>query len=124
MEKTRYSDQELAEFKQLIDEKLAKARSELKYLQESLYNHNDDNAIEAMSGQKLMDEAADVQEREHMSQLAERQQKFIGNLEDALMRIRNKTYGICKATGNLISKERLKAVPHTTMSIAAKNQQQ
>lgn len=124
MEKTRYTDQELVEFKQLIDEKLVKARSELKYLQESLYNHNDDNAIEAMSGQKLMDEAADGQEREKMSQLAERQQKFIGNLEDALMRIRNKAYGICKSTGKLISKDRLKAVPHTTMSIEAKNQQQ
>ena len=70
-----------------------------------------------------MEEAADVQEREQMSQLAERQQKFIANLESALQRIQNKTYGVCRVTGKLISKERLRAVPHATLSIEAKNQQ-
>jgi len=120
---TRYSDQDLEEFKGIINDKLEKARKELRYLQESLFNSNNDNAVEALAGQKLMEEAADAQEREQMSQLAERQQKFINNLEDALVRIQNKTYGICKVTGKLISKERLRAVPHTTMSIDAKNQQ-
>ncbi|MBI1184974.1 TraR/DksA family transcriptional regulator [bacterium] len=123
MSATRYSDSELEEFRDLINSKLDKAKKELKYLQDSLYNPNDDSAIESLAGQKLMEEAADVQEREQMSQLAERQQKFINNLEEALVRIQNKTYGICKVTGKLISKERLRAVPHTTMSIDAKNQQ-
>jgi RNA polymerase-binding transcription factor DksA len=123
MSQTRYNDADLAEFKGIIDEKLVKARKELKYLQESLYNPNDDGATESLAGQKLMEEAADVQEREQTSQLAERQQKFIANLEDALARIQNKTYGICRVNGTLISKERLRAVPHTTLSIEAKNQQ-
>ena len=123
MEKLRYTDAELAEFKTLIIEKLEKARRELKILQESLYDDNEDGAVNASGGQKLMDEAADVSEREQNSQLAERQQKFIANLENAIERIDNKTYGICKATGNLISKERLRAVPHTTLSIEAKQNQ-
>ncbi len=123
MSQERYSDSELEDFKGIINSKLEKARKELKYLQESLYNPNDDGAIESLAGQKLMEEAADVQEREQMSQLAERQQKFISNLEDALLRIQNKTYGICRETGKLISKERLRAVPHTTLSIEAKNKQ-
>ncbi|MBI3142505.1 MAG: TraR/DksA family transcriptional regulator [Bacteroidetes bacterium] len=123
MSLVRYSDLELEEFRDIINNKLQKARAELNYLQESLYSANSDNAVESMAGQKLMEEAADVQEREQMSQLAERQQKFINNLEEALMRIQNKTYGICKVTGQLISKERLRAVPHTTMSIEAKNRQ-
>ena len=123
MEKLRYSDSELEEFRELINNKLEKARNELRILQESLTNPNEDGAVEASSGQKLMDEAADVSEREQNSQLAARQQKFITNLENALLRIENKTYGICKATGKLISKERLRAVPHTTMSIEAKKNQ-
>jgi RNA polymerase-binding transcription factor DksA len=123
MSQDRYNDADLEEFKGIIDKKLEKARAELKYLQESLYNPNDDGAVESLAGQKLMEEAADVQEREQMSQLAERQQKFIASLENALQRIQNKTYGICRVTGKLISKERLKAVPHATLSIEAKNQQ-
>lgn len=123
MEKLRYSDAELQEFKELILQKLEKARHDLKQLQESLSNPNDDGAVEAHSGQKLMDEAADVSEREQNSQLAARLQKFINNLENALQRIENKTYGVCKETGTLISKERLRAVPHTTLSIEAKNKQ-
>lgn len=123
MEKQQYSDSELAEFKELIETKLEKARRELKILQDSLVNPNEDGAVEAASGQKLMEEAADVSEREQNSQLAARQQKFITNLEAALSRIKNKTYGICKQTGKLISKERLRAVPHTTLSIEAKQNQ-
>lgn len=123
MSQTRYSDKELEEFQELIEKKLEKARKDLIYLQSSLYNPNDDAAIEALAGQKLMEEAADVQEREQNSQLAERLQKFVSNLDDALIRIRNKTYGVCKVSGKLISKERLRAVPHTTMSIAEKNKQ-
>ncbi|MFY0674758.1 MAG: TraR/DksA family transcriptional regulator [Bacteroidia bacterium] len=123
MSEERYNDADLEEFKGIIDKKLEKARKELKYLQESLYNPNDDGATESLAGQKLMEEAADVQEREQMSQLAERQQKFITNLESALQRIQNKTYGICRVTGKLISKERLRAVPHATLSIEAKKQQ-
>jgi RNA polymerase-binding transcription factor DksA len=123
MSQDRYNDADLEEFKGIIDKKLEKARAELKYLQESLYNPNDDGAVESLAGQKLMEEAADVQEREQMSQLAERQQKFIASLENALQRIQNKTYGVCRVTGKLISKERLRAVPHATLSIEAKNQQ-
>lgn len=123
MSQDRYNDADLEEFKGIIEKKLERAKAELKYLQESLYNPNDDGAIESLAGQKLMEEAADVQEREQMSQLAERQQKFIANLESALQRIQNKTYGVCRVTGKLISKERLRAVPHATLSIEAKNQQ-
>lgn len=123
MSQDRYNDADLEEFKGIIEKKLERAKAELKYLQESLYNPNDDGAVESLAGQKLMEEAADVQEREQMSQLAERQQKFIANLESALQRIQNKTYGVCRVTGKLISKERLRAVPHATLSIEAKNQQ-
>lgn len=122
-DKNRFSDEELQEFKDLIKSKLEKARKELQYLQESLVNPNDDGATESLAGQKLMEEVADTNEREQLSQLAARQQKFVKNLEDALIRIENKTYGICKETGKLISKERLRAVPHTTLSIEAKNSQ-
>ena len=86
MEKQQYSDSELAEFKELIDTKLEKARKELKILQDSLVNPNEDGAVEAASGQKLMEEAADVSEREQNSQLAARQQKFITNLESEIPR--------------------------------------
>ncbi|MCB0737493.1 MAG: TraR/DksA C4-type zinc finger protein [Bacteroidetes bacterium] len=122
MEKLRYSDSELEEFRALINNKLEKAKKELKTLQESLIDQIH-GAGDAPGGQKLMEEAADVSEREQNSQLAARQQKFITNLENALIRIENKTYGICKVTGKLIAKERLRAVPHTTMSIEAKNNQ-
>ena len=123
MSLTRYGDQDLADFKAIIEAKLIKARKELKYLQDSLANPNDDNATESSAGQKLMEDASTVQEKENNSQLAERQQKFITSLEDALVRIQNKTYGLCRETGVLISKERLRAVPHTTLSIEAKNKQ-
>ncbi|MEX0968508.1 MAG: TraR/DksA C4-type zinc finger protein [Bacteroidia bacterium] len=121
-EKTRYSDQELQEFKGLINKKLDKARNELNYLQDSIKNSNESNNEDA-GVQNMMEEGTSTFEKEQQSQLAERQRKFIKNLEDALMRIENKTYGICQVTGKLISKERLRAVPHTTMSMEAKMSQ-
>jgi DnaK suppressor protein len=122
-EKTRYSDDELQEFRELINKKLDKARSELDYLQESIKSPSENATDDSFSSNKLMEDNSISIEKEHLSQLAERQRKFIKNLEDALVRIENKTYGICKATGKLISKERLRAVPHTTMSIEAKMKQ-
>lgn len=119
-DKTRYSDEELEEFRDLINAKLEKALKELGYLQDALKNPQQEGAAEQLLGPRLMEDVASSHEREQMGQLAARQQKFVKNLEDALIRIENKTYGICKETGNLISKERLKAVPHTTLSIEAK----
>ena len=116
----RYSDEELQEFKDIINKKLENARKELEYLQQSIQHPNQKGSDESYSVNKIMEEGASTFEREQMSQLADRQRKFIKNLEDALARIENKTYGICQQTGKLISKERLKAVPHTTLSIEAK----
>lgn len=119
-ERTRYSDEELQEFRDLINKKLEKARAELDYLQESIKSPSENATDDTFSSNKLMEDNSISIEKEHMSQLADRQRKFIKNLEDALIRIENKTYGICKETGKLISKERLRAVPHTTLSIEAK----
>jgi RNA polymerase-binding transcription factor DksA len=122
-EKTRYSDEELQEFKELIVNKLSKAREELDYLQDAIKSPSENATDDTFSSNKLMEDNSMSTEKEQMSQLAERQRKFIQNLEDALIRIENKSYGICKVTGKLISKERLRAVPHTTMSIEAKLKQ-
>lgn len=119
-ERTRYSDDELMEFRDLINDKMAKARLELEYLQEAIKNPGE-NSIEDSAQNKQMEESGISADKEHMSQLAERQRKFIKNLDDAMLRIENKTYGICKVTGKLIPKERLRVVPHTTLSIEAKN---
>ena len=118
-EKTRYSEDELKEFEELINEKLERAKSELKILKESL-NRNNDEADATSYHAKVLEDGADTAEKENLGQLAARQQKFINNLENALIRIKNGTYGICKETGKLISKERLRAVPHATLSIEAK----
>ena len=118
-EKTRYSDEELKEFEELILQKLEKAKEELNTLKSSLTRESDDSG-DNFSSVKTLEDGADTAEKEHLSQLAGRQQKFINNLENALVRIKNGTYGICVDTGKLISKERLKAVPHTTQSIDAK----
>lgn len=118
-DKTRYSDEELQEFKQLIEEKLNKARKEYDFLIEAVKNPEESGNADDMSNQ-LFDDNRASSEKEYLSQMAERQKKFIQNLEKALVRIENKTYGICQQTGKLISKERLKAVPHTTLSIEAK----
>lgn len=119
--KTRYSDEELKEFEELILKKLSKARDEFRILKETL-NRNNDEGTDSTSGgnTKVLEDGAETAEKENLSQQAARQQKFITNLENALVRIKNRTYGICSVTGKLISKERLIAVPHTTQSIEAK----
>jgi RNA polymerase-binding transcription factor DksA len=124
-DKTRYSEEELKEFEMLINRKLEKAKEEYKILKETL-NRNNDEGTDATSGgnTKVLEDGAETAEKENLSQLAARQQKYISNLENALIRIKNGTYGICTVTGKLISKERLIAVPHTTQSIEAKLMQQ
>lgn len=123
--KTRYSDDELKEFQTLIIGKLDKAKEEFKILKETL-NRNNDEGTDSTSGgnTKVLEDGAETAEKENMSQLAARQLKYITNLENALVRIKNGTYGICSVTGKLISKERLIAVPHTTQSIEAKMMKQ
>lgn len=119
--KTRYSDAELLEFKELIQKKLEKAEEDFKQLKSSI-NHEDGNDIQDTSPTfKIFEEGAAVLSKEETGKLAERQEKFIQHLKAALIRIENKTYGICRKTGNLISKQRLMAVPHATLSIDAKN---
>jgi RNA polymerase-binding transcription factor DksA len=119
--RSRYSDEELKEFEKLIQEKLEKAKEEYKILKETL-NRNNDEGTDATSGgnTKVLEDGAETAEKENLSQLAARQQKYITNLENALIRIKNGTYGVCSVTGKLISKERLIAVPHTTQSIEGK----
>ena len=119
-EKTKYSEKELKEFEALILEKLEKAQTELKILKGSLNRNNESGTDSTAANTKVLEDGADTAEKENLGQLAARQQKFINNLENALIRIKNGTYGICKATGKLISKDRLRAVPHTTLSIEAK----
>jgi RNA polymerase-binding transcription factor DksA len=120
-ERTRYSDNELKEFETLINEKLDKAKGEYKILKDTLSRDNDSGTDSTSGGNtKVLEDGAETAEKENLSQLAARQQKFIMNLENALVRIKNGTYGICSVTGKLISKERLIAVPHTTQSIEAK----
>ncbi|SEF70963.1 TraR/DksA family transcriptional regulator [Algoriphagus boritolerans] len=119
-EKTAYSQEELKEFEVLILQKLASAKEELTSLKESISKKNDSGTDYTASTSKLLEDGADTLERESLSQLAARQQKFVINLENALIRIKNGTYGICVDTGKLISKERLRAVPHTMHSIEAK----
>ena len=121
-EKTRYSDEELAEFKELILSRLAQARKDLELLQENVTggeNNTDDTAPTF----KILEEGSAVLSKEENSALAVRQAKYIQNLENALIRIENKTYGICRVTGKLIPKERLRAVPHATLSVEAKMNQ-
>ncbi|CAD5245948.1 MULTISPECIES: TraR/DksA C4-type zinc finger protein [unclassified Imperialibacter] len=122
-ERTRYSDEELREFEEIISQKLDKARSELKYIKESLSRSNDEGTDNTSGNIKVLEDGADMMEKENLSQLASRQQKFMVQLENAMVRIKNGTYGICVDTGKLISKERLKAVPHTMHSIEAKLKQ-
>ena len=120
--KTKYSDSELSEFRILINEKIAAARAELHDLVGSLSAANSNGDDAAIAGKTLEDGSATM-EKEQTNQLAARQKKFIEQLEAALMRIQNKTYGICRSTGKLIPKERLRAVPHTTQSMEAKLKQ-
>lgn len=123
MAKTRYSDNELQEFKELIHSKLAEAKEDLELLKGSL-SHNDDHGTNDTGRTfNMMEDGSDTLSREEVSQLAARQEKFVGSLNNALIRIENKTYGICRGTGKLIQKERLMLVPHATLSIEAKNAQ-
>jgi len=122
-EKVRYSDEELEEFKSLIEKKLEKASRELDLLQNT-FNYKDSNSTDDTSPTfKLVEDGSEIMTREEIGQLAMRQKKFIQNLEAALTRIQNKTYGICRETGKLIQKERLLAVPHATLSMEAKLKQ-
>ena len=123
-EKNRYSEDELREFESIIDQKLASAREELDTIKNSLSRIYDNGTDNTAGNNKLLEDGADTLEKESLSQLAARQQKFIGQLENAKARIKNGTYGICIDTGKLISKERLRAVPHTRHSIEAKLKQQ
>lgn len=118
--KTRYSDEELDEFRQIILKKLEKARDDLKMLMEAYTNSNEHGTNDTSPTFKVLEEGYHVLSKEENSRLAARQQKFIKSLENALIRIENKTYGICRVTGKLISKERLRSVPHATLSIDAK----
>lgn len=121
--KTRYSDEELEEFKQIILGKLAKANEDLELLTEAYTNHSVNDTNDTSPTFKVLEEGQQVLSKEENSRLAARQQRFITNLQNAMIRIENKTYGICRVTGKLISKERLRAVPHATLSIDAKLKQ-
>lgn len=122
-DKTRYTEDELIEFKQIIVEKLKKAQEDYEILKNTL-SHSDGNDTQDTSPTfKVLEEGATVLSKEETGKLAQRQSQFIQHLQGALIRIENKTYGICRATGKLISKERLRAVPHATLSIDAKRQQ-
>jgi RNA polymerase-binding transcription factor DksA len=122
-EKNRYSTEELKEFEAIIQGKLAETNAELKYLRAALSKKNDPGTDDTSGNSKVMEDGAETQEKESMNQLAVRQQKFAKSLENALMRIKNGTYGVCIDSGKLISKERLRLVPHTQHSIEAKLKQ-
>ena len=123
MVETRYSKSDLDKFKALIEQKLELAREDLSQLRSSM-SHKDDNSTEDTAPTfKMMEDGSETMSREETAALASRQEKFIVNLENALLRIKNKTYGICRVTGKLIPKERLKLVPHATLSMEAKQRQ-
>jgi DnaK suppressor protein len=123
IKRTRYSDEELLEFKEIIQRKLEMAQRELKYLTDQMQSANENGTEDTGSAYKTLEDGSSTLQKESLSQLAARQKKFIINLENAMVRIENKTYGVCRDTGKLISKERLRAVPHTTLSIDAKKNQ-
>jgi len=122
-EKTRYSDAELQEFKELLLDKLRIAKEELNALASSLSTPNANGTDDTAGTYKTLEDGSATLEKESINQLAARQKKFIEQLEAALVRIENKTYGVCRETGKLIQKERLRAVPHTTLSMEAKLKQ-
>ncbi len=121
--KVRYSDKDLAKFKELIEEKIEKAKSHLDLLKSSYMNDGNNGTDDTSPTFKAFEEGSQTMSKEANTQLAIRQEKFIRDLKNALLRIENKTYGICRVTGKLINKERLKLVPHATLSIEAKNMQ-
>ena len=122
-EKTRYSEEELQEFKEIILAKLEKAKKDFDLLRNTITLEDGNDTQDTSPTFKVLEEGASVLSKEEAGKLAQRQQKFIQHLQAALIRIENKTYGICRETGKLIPKERLKAVPHATLSIDAKNSQ-
>lgn len=122
-EKTRYSDDELLEFRKLILDKLGEANEDLKLLKGTLSLSDDHGTDDTGRTFNMMEDGSETLSREEVAQLAARQEKFIQSLQSALQRIENKTYGICRVTGKLIQKERLMLVPHATLSIEAKNAQ-
>lgn len=122
-EKNRYSDSELAEFKELILKKLDKAQKDYEIYRSSITHEDGNDTQDTSPTFKVLEEGAATLSKEEAGKLAQRQLKFIQYLQAALVRIENKTYGICRETGKLISKERLRAVPHATLSIDAKNSQ-
>lgn len=121
--KIRYSDGDLAEFKDIIEKKIEQAEKDLSLLQASYKNGLDNGTEDTSPTFKSFEEGTDTMSKEANMQLAIRQEKFIRDLKNALIRIENKTYGVCRVTGKLIQKERLKLVPHATLSIEAKRKQ-
>ncbi|MDO5509893.1 MAG: TraR/DksA C4-type zinc finger protein [Weeksellaceae bacterium] len=120
---TRYSDAELLEFREIIEDKIAKAERDLELIRESFINDKNNGTDDTSPTFKAFEEGSETMSKEQNAQLAGRQEKFLRDLRNALIRIENKTYGICRVTGKLINKERLKLVPHATLSIEAKNRQ-
>ncbi|CVK15912.1 MAG: TraR/DksA family transcriptional regulator [Apibacter sp.] len=122
-DRLRYSDEELEEFKKLILDKIEKAENDLIMLKEAFVNDLNNGTDDTSPTFKAFEEGSETMSKESNSHLAARQEKFIRDLRNALVRIENKTYGICRISGKLIGKDRLKAVPHATLSIEAKNNQ-
>ncbi|MDO4224342.1 MAG: TraR/DksA C4-type zinc finger protein [Bergeyella zoohelcum] len=122
-ERQRYSDADLQEFKELILEKIAKAEQDLALINQNFMNDQNNGTDDTSPTFKAFEEGAETLSKEQNAILAGRQEKFLRDLRNALVRIENKTYGICRVTGNLIPKDRLRAVPHATLSIEAKNKQ-
>lgn len=123
-EKTRYSDEELEEFRNIINEKLTLAKRDYDQMMSTLMNKDGNDVDDTSPTYKVLEEGSATQSKEELIQLASRQQKFIKGLEAALVRIENKTYGIDRITGKLIPKERLRAVPHATLSVESKQNRQ
>lgn len=122
-QKNRYTDEALQEFKALIEEKIAKAQHDLELIRSAYMNDGNNGTDDTAPTFKAFEEGSETMSKEANTQLALRQEKFIRDLKNALIRIENKTYGVCRVTGKLINKERLKLVPHATLSIEAKNMQ-
>ncbi|MFY1047928.1 TraR/DksA family transcriptional regulator [Chryseobacterium sp. GP-SGM7] len=122
-ERVRYNDSDLQEFKKIIREKIDKAERDLQLIRESFINDQNNGTDDTSPTFKAFEEGAETLSKEQNSILAGRQEKFVRDLKNALIRIENKTYGVCRVTGKLIPKERLLAVPHATLSIEAKNMQ-
>jgi RNA polymerase-binding transcription factor DksA len=121
--KVKYSEADLQEFKEIINKKIARAKEDLELLERAYKNNADNGTDDTSPSFKSFDEGSEVMNKESNVQLAIRQEKFIRDLKNALMRIENRTYGVCRVTGKLIQKERLKLVPHATLSIEAKRAQ-